>query len=200
MRSLASLAILASLLAGCAGSSSPSAPAALPDPVDPGACVADCLAQPAVGLPWEVYDLTFDGRLPTGARACAPNVACTPPLDGNPRMDNFLNVTQRGQLRTVSLNMTWEAGSFLTERLAFGIMVMDGCSGCNVTILEEATGTSPLQIDLLYLDVPVGPGNKLHVFAYNPSRQDFGAARAATSVEQHFRVEGFAEVEPMPAA
>ncbi len=101
-------------------------------------------------------------------------------------------------LSSALLLLEWQATSPATETLTFGFMVMATDGHSNNTHFGELSGKSPLQFDLHNLDVPLGEGQVLHAYVYNPAvSEPVDRAYVYASKEQSFTVTG--EVVIVPA-
>src|ERR1041385_2337721 len=156
--------VLIAALAGCASPHQTPDSTAPPAPVDVQPVVDPNTAKPSA--PVQV-DLTFDGNLGAGFYACTP--AHCHGQDGVAGHPENIVTPPAGRLRSISLTMTWTAQTPATSTLDLGIMIMDHCPGCNVTMLGTAEGSSPLTITATDLDYAVSDANWFHYWGGNPT-------------------------------
>ncbi len=175
--------LVASGLAGCA------------TPPSSGDAALDTTPTPASRV--EV-DLAFDGTLGTGVFACAP-IHCHGHELAPGESENLVTPVE-GRLRSIELTMTWTAATPATAMLHLGLMIMDQCTGCNITMLGSAEGPSPLVITANDLDYGVNEDNWFHYRAWNPVTQAWTpVGGAAATPDQAFSIVGKAVIEPVGA-
>ncbi len=184
------LLLLVASLAGCAS------PEPLDDSTPDGTTDPPVDPLPPAG-PLNV-DLAFDGNLGAGFYACAL-VHCHG-HDVVPGEDNGIVTPPAGRLRSASITLTWTAATPVTATLAFGIMIMDQCYGCNVTMLVEGEGKSPLTLTAENLDYWVGDSNWFHTYVRNTAVNEWTPQGGAyVTPDQAFSVVGTSVVEPAVA-
>jgi uncharacterized protein YceK len=200
MRVVAVVAMVV-LLAGCTGEPPASTE---PSPTASGSASSSSAA-PAQARAWVPSEMavTFDGNLGTSLHGCVfPAGLCDTMAVTTDSSD--LTVERAGTNFTgLDLTVTWTAQSPATATLTLGFMVMASCDGCNSTVYDEVTGTSPLHAAVSGANVPLDADHALHVYLYNPQGLVYDPAvpgYAFVSVDQAFHVEGTVSLLLPPTA
>ncbi len=101
------------------------------------------------------------------------------------------------RLDHAALVLEWTPETPATETLAFGFMVMATDGESNNTLFGIVEGKSPLTIDVLNANEPLGEGQVLHAFVYNPEfSKPVDQAYVYATTRQPFAVTGTVTVVP----
>ena len=144
-------------------------------------------------------DLSWSGTLGAGTYTCADGAGCQNGMVV-PGVDDAVRDAVNGTLLAVELTLTWTATTSATSTLRFGVMTMDHCYGCNVTMLDEDQGSSSLVLSATNLHAHVSSGNWFHSFVWNPTVDQSlaGAGWIYATPDQPFTVTGKATIAPRP--
>lgn len=167
------LALLLPTLAGCLGGDG-----SRPGDVAVCAANASCPTLPGVELdgltnatgPDPVtVDVAFDGHTDRDVWVCelAVTSACHVPEIEDGETDLFVEGHGGSNLTGGKLTLTWTPASAQTEVLALVVMTMtQGCAECHRAHLAQASGRSPLVLEVPAANFTLEPEEVVHVYVY----------------------------------